>query len=332
MKRTRRTIELGGLSLLDVVSCGFGAIVLLLVLVKVRQPAGLEDVVGELQATAELRDEQISDAEGATRTAVLELDALREQISEEKERLARLHGDLSELEGARKAAKQDAAVATKLEGRLARARQELTEEMQRLLGPDARRRAGSPIGGVPVDSEYVVFIIDTSGSMQRYSWGRVVRKMAETLDVYPDLKGIQVMNDMGVYMFPRYAGKWIPDTPARREAILARLRRWQPFSNSSPVEGIAAAIRTYAAPDERISLYVFGDEFTGSSVQAVVDEVDRLNRRDAEGRRRVRIHAVGFPLWIPSEGGLVATARNFSTLMRELTARNGGAFVALAPP
>ena len=48
-------------------------------------------------------------------------------------------------------------------------------------------------------------------------------------------------------MFPSYRGKWIPDTPAQRKLVLERLRDWFPFSNSSPVEGIVEAIRTYYA-------------------------------------------------------------------------------------
>jgi hypothetical protein len=42
--------------------------------------------------------------------------------------------------------------------------------------------------------------------------------------IYPKVKGIQVMNDMGQYMFSGYAGKWIPDTPGRRRIILDRLQ------------------------------------------------------------------------------------------------------------
>ena len=41
---------------------------------------------------------------------------------------------------------------------LAIARQELLEE-ERLLGRDAEKE--STIGGIPVDSEYIIFIIDT---------------------------------------------------------------------------------------------------------------------------------------------------------------------------
>ena len=121
--------------------------------------------------------------------------------------------------------------------------------------------------------------------------------MSQTvLDIYPKVKGIQVMNDMGQYMFSQYAGKWIPDTPARRRAVLDRLRSWQPFSNSSPVEGVTRAIRGFAAPDKRVSVYVFGDEFTGSSITEVLEAIAASNTRDATGKPRVRIHAIGFPV------------------------------------
>ena len=49
----------------------------------------------------------------------------------------------------------------------------------------------------------------------------------------------------------------------------------------------------------RISLYVLGDEFTGDSVDSVVRAVDRINREDTRGQRRVRIHAIGFPTCSP---------------------------------
>ena len=97
--------------------------------------------------------------------------------------------------------------------------------------------------------------------------------MAEILTIYPHVKGIQVMNDMGEYMFSQYAGRWIPDTPARRKAILKRLASWSPFSNSSPVEGVTRAIRRFHAPDKRISIYVLGDDFSRGSIQEVIDTV-----------------------------------------------------------
>jgi hypothetical protein len=102
------------------------------------------------------------------------------------------------------------------------------------------------------------------------------------------------------------------------------------FSNSSPVEGIERAIRVFAAPDKRISIFVFGDEFTGPSIDDVVRTVDRLNAPDGRGDRPVRIHAVGFPTVFTVAGAGETTGIRFSTLMRILCRRNGGTFVGLS--
>jgi hypothetical protein len=207
-----------------------------------------------------------------------------QQLSEEQSRIARLRGDLSEIRGEYAAGEELSEVQDILEGRMLAAQQELTDEMRRLLEQSRRRREPEAmVGGIPVDSEYIIFVIDTSGSMFHYAWPAVVEKMTQVLDTYPRVKGLQIMNDMGQYMYSQYAGKWIPDTPGRRKAVIARLRSWSVFSNSSPVEGITRAIRTFSSPDRRISIYVFGDEFTGTSIDEVIREVDRLNTRGSDG-------------------------------------------------
>jgi hypothetical protein len=200
--------------------------------------------------------------------------------------------------------------------------------MRRLL-KSYTKKIPSSVGGIPVDSEYIIFIIDTSGSMQSYAWGMVQKKMRETLKIYPKVKGIQVMNDMGDFLFSQYAGKWIPDTPARRRAIISGISTWRPFSNSSPVEGITAAIRIFHSSDKKISLYVFGDEFSGPAIQPVIDEVDRINKETKDGSRLVRIHAVGFPVIMDRTNQRGNTGERFATLMRALCQRNGGTFVGL---
>jgi len=191
-----------------------------------------------------------------------------------------------------------------------------------LCSPAHAKEAALP----PDDSEYIIFIVDTSGSMFNHVWPIVLRKVGETLDLYPKVTGFQVMNDEGAYMFTGDRGKWLPDTPAQRQTVIERLRTWNAFSNSSPIEGIVEAIRTYHDQDKKISLYVFGDEFTGPSIDSVVKGVDIINRGDEAGERRVRIHAIGFPLRpdAPQE-----TSIRFATLMRTLCERNGGTFVSL---
>ena len=49
-RRRRRSIDIFNLSFLDVVSCGFGAIILLLVIVKVSEPHVIEQLAVDLTA------------------------------------------------------------------------------------------------------------------------------------------------------------------------------------------------------------------------------------------------------------------------------------------
>jgi hypothetical protein len=325
-RRTRRDTETFSMSFLDCICCGFGAIILLLVLNQVGQPIQLETAREDLNQQIARMQKEIFDIRGMALVLERELRARIAVLSEEQKRLARLRGDLSSVEGRYKASSDEEEALKKLNETLLAARSSLIEETRELKGPAYRRVYEQPVAGLPIDSEYVIFIVDTSGSMQTQNWRRAERKLEEVLNIYPKLKGIQVMDDEGGYMFSEYRGKWIPDTPARRRGILNLFRNWQAFSNSSPSEGIVAAIRTFWTRDHPISLYVFGDEFTGPSIQDVVDTVDRINRSDETGERLVRIHALGFPF---STQYPQHTSMRYATLMRILCARNGGVFVGL---
>ncbi|MDY0064803.1 MAG: hypothetical protein RBS02_00370 [Steroidobacteraceae bacterium] len=324
----RRETEIFSISFLDCITCGLGSVVLLLVLSNIRSPE-IEQAQEDLQAQLLKLQDELVDIEGQSEILNRDLAARQEQLSDVKARIARLQGDLSDVRGRHRASRQEADVANQLEGQLAAAQQTLTEEMKRLLGEGFRRKKDDAIGGIPVDSEYIIFIIDTSGSMFNYAWPLMLQKVEETLNIYPRVKGFQVMNDEGAYMFTSYRGKWIPDTPSQRRTVIERLRTWNAFSNSSPIEGIVEAIRTYYSKDKRISLYVFGDEFTGPSIDSVLKGVDIINREDETGERRVRIHAIGFPV---RPDAPQYTSIRFATLMRIMCQRNGGTFVGLDDP
>ncbi len=328
MRRRNRETEQFSISFLDVASCGFGAVIILLMITKSAAPTNeffidtlptgsIKELTRELFAirsqTTELREElnasEQRNAEQERLTAGLDN---RRRLLEAEYNLARNEGD---------------EVAEEI-GELLLAQQTLTEEMRRLFA-QTQAQPNSYIGGVPVDSEYVIFVIDTSGSMYENAWGRVLEVIGETLDVYPEVKGIQVMNDMGDYMFSTFRGEWIPDTPARRTQILSTLRTWGPYSNSSPVEGVTAAIRSFYEPGRKISVYVLGDDFQqGGSIEQVLRNIDRINA-DVDGERLVRIHGIGFPVILSMEGRQVQTGYRYASLMRELTQRNGGTFVGL---
>ena len=316
------------LSFLDVICCGFGAVILLLMITKTVQPQMIEQAMVDAESAVSELTEQLFEIRGETIILNRDLNVKREQISEYEEKIAILQGTLARTRSEYDTLSTSQNANAIIREQLAIARQQLSEEELRLLGRNAEKK-NQLIGGIPVDSEYIIFIIDTSGSMFSYAWERMLQEMEATLDIYPEVKGIQVLNDMGNYLFSRYRGEWIPDTPARRSLILQNLRNWNVFSNSSPVEGITNAVRTFYDPGKKISIYVFGDEFTGASIQEVVQTVDRLNAESGGGDRRVRIHAVGFPVQFIRPPELQVTGVRFATLMRELTLRNGGSFVGL---
>ena len=298
----------------------------LVIISKTVEPILLENSNQNLQGQVQQREQALFEIRGQIRelrrqinSSSSDLDTKLTQLADLKRQLQQILGQFDNLSEAQEDISTESL-------QLAEAKQSLTDEMQRLLGMDFKRSSGL-VGGITVDSEYIIFIIDTSGSMQSVAWPRVLQKVSETLSIYPQVKGIQIMNDMGDYMFSRYAGAWIEDTPALRNSIITTLQTWAPFSNSSPVEGITMAINTYYDPEKRISLYVFGDDYTGNSIEEVVEAVEAVNVMDERGRRRVRIHAVGFPVYLDRPN---ARVYRFAALMRELAFRNDGTFVGLA--
>ena len=319
-RKEKRGIAEISISFLDVISCGFGAIVLLLLIAKTVDPTLLKTEKDTKLFTVPEMQQQLFEIRKEVRMLSDSIKYKNYQFLETKERVENLKRELLEKQ-------QKNAIFRDKQSKLLLAQQNLTEVMKRLL-KNQRKSRGDAIGGIPIDSEYIVFIIDTSGSMSNHAWTRVKKEMINILNIYPQVKGIQVMNDMGDYMFSSFSNKWIPDTPARRKAILNRLATWTPFSNSSPVEGIQKAIRQFYSSNKRISLYVFGDDFTGGSINKVLKATARINQT-INSAPLVRIHTIGFPVHFKVKGGNLKTATRFSALMRELSYDNNGTFVGL---
>ena len=324
MKLNRRSEEPTSIAFLSVITCGFGAIILLLIIAK-SEPPILEEV----------KDDPLVDKIGDLQSELFEVQSMLEEktlrASEQEKKLNLLKEENAKIE------KEIQIITTLIAknrserenlSKLKLAQQTLTKEMRDLYRRNKKTRTDL-VGGVPIDSEYIVFIIDTSGSMFRYAWPTVIKQFEDTLKVYPKVKGIQILNDMGSYMFPNYRDSWIPDSVSRRKTIVDKLKTWNAFSNSSPAEGISKAIESFYSAEKKISLYVYGDEFTGSSIKQVVEHVASVNRTDASGKPLVRIHAIGFPVMRAQVPHLQHTGIKFATLMRELALNNGGTFVGL---
>ena len=312
MKSRRSSGEVFGLAFLDVIACAFGAIVLLLLISK---PALIE-VGDEAQPSVDATVlEEAADLVGRLR---VRWEALQAMLASEPKRPAASHGQDPALEEAIRLAGERLQQLQRDNRGLERVEESLRRATLRAPAPATER--DPEVGGIPVDSEYVIFIVDTSGSMQSI-WGEVMDVMGRVLDIHPKVSGFQILNDNGAYLISGYRQRWIRDTPRLRRSILNALRNWGAMSNSSPVEGLQTALRTYARREGKIAIYIFGDDFRGASYDRVMETLRDLNVDRATGKTRVRVHAVGF---VSSQ-----IHDRYATLMREVTRIHDGAFLAL---
>lgn len=312
MKRQRAPLEVFNIAFLDIISCAFGAVVLIVLLSR-------NNIEGEFSDIA-----QISEIREAIQQTQQQISTLEESISGKKNQQQQLQQQItSNNQNSRSLESRIAAAKNKTQQLESNADglKKMIESRQRAATQEGSAKEPSEeVGGIPVDSEYVIFIIDTSGSMRRI-WDEVLNTMDNILDNHPRVKGVQVMSDMGNYLVSSSAGKWRKDTPRSRKSILSALRTWRGQSNSSPVEGLSIALKTYTKKTDSLSIYILGDDYTGNTYDPVIRTLNQLNTNPKTGRRIARVHAIGFRSG-PSNG-------KFATLMREVTRQNRGTFLAL---
>jgi beta-lactamase regulating signal transducer with metallopeptidase domain len=187
---------------------------------------------------------------------------------------------------------------------------------------------------------HLAFVIDTSGSMRDPNngglWPIVINTIEASLDLHPQLAGLQLIDGDGRFILGRQgtgASGWLADTPETRESMRRVLRRYNQDTVSNPVPGIYNAIRFLRdknASDMRMGIYVLGDEFNSRDpAGTVLDRINTLNPRDANGRRPITINAIGFPTTIRYQFSMGNTGLRFANLMRLLTHEHDGSFVAL---
>jgi len=99
MKLRRRGEEDTNLSFLDVIACGFGAIVLLLMITKIAEPIVLEQATQNLDGIVADLQKQLFAIRGETTILNRDLTVKQEQLSEHREKIARLQGDLNTIKG-----------------------------------------------------------------------------------------------------------------------------------------------------------------------------------------------------------------------------------------
>ena len=313
MKFRKKELEIFNLSFLDIISCGFGAVIILILVSKTSEDISVSGAneTGDLLKTVFSLQNKIQ----------LLVDEITQQsnknnlLSDQGNKLLDVEKELTQSVERKQ---QEEEILEKDQAGLALVQSTLKQAS--IKPKETKNIRDEEVGGIPVDSDYVIFIIDTSGSMKQI-WGRVSSEIINVLNIHPRVKGFQIINDLGKSLISGYHGKWMPDTPQRRKDVIKVFHYWGDASNSSPVEGINVALKIYAKPNISTSIYVFGDDYTGSSYDPVIEQITKLNKSKLKDKRLAKIHGVGF---ISPH-----TTNRFAILMRELTKRNGGTFLAL---
>ena len=133
MRRKRGETDSFSVSFLDVAACGFGAMIILLMITKSGEPVSIEFVDVPSEGSIIELQEQLFAIRGETTIFNRDLNAKHEQLSAMKDRIARLQRDLDDAKGRFQTSSQLSTEITDEVGRLAIAQQSMTEEMQRLL-------------------------------------------------------------------------------------------------------------------------------------------------------------------------------------------------------
>ena len=159
------------MSFLDCISCGFGAVILLFVIFRGSNPQILEKVEADLEGLLRDRENSIFEIRGDTLKTNLDLEKAIEQLSELEDRIAQLQKLFSEIKGQYEASDARSRKQAGKDESLQKALQEL--DFDRM----PEQKPTNVVGGVPADSEYVIFIIDASGSMDQFE--RLVARSRE---------------------------------------------------------------------------------------------------------------------------------------------------------
>ena len=309
-KNNRRSSELFNLSFLDIISCGFGAIVILLLISKTGvENNNLNQVEDDVKILIEAQDKNkfLSERKKKLDSQLLFLNSSKDQLENDIKSIEKTIEKL--ITEKRNADESNSEFSKKLKN--------INNALQNSNDNNVR---DIEVGGIPVDSEYIVFIIDTSGSMQRI-WKKVMMYVEEIIKIHPTVKGFKIINDQGVPMGAN--DKYLIDTKTYRAGAIAQLKNFSGQSSSNPVVGIISSLRKIKT-NEITSLYVIGDDYSmyGSKEFSKDLKIIKDLNKTISGKRKARIHGIGF---ISSEG----SGLEFSKFMRALTQENDGTFIAL---
>ena len=225
--------------------------------------------------------------------------------------------------------KENQAIEANLKNTLSNLRNENTILSEELELVKRIEKEVSNVGGIKVDADYVIFIIDVSGSMIDCGpWSRVVNQVNQLLDVFPNLKGFNVFTDGGRKIIPS-VDKWLEFNQINKQQLGVLVKTPPAISSASnPIVGLKKAISGYV-DKEKVSIFILGDDILTTT--RIEDEFKSLERVLDGKEDLVSINAISFLTHYNCNisYGTITEDQNyrFINLMENLTFKYNGSLI-----
>lgn len=352
--KSRRGFTTFSLSFLDIMSCGFGAAVLLFLVIKHDVDTRIEVDSNPELAEASLLEEDI-------RVGQLDLVRLRNTLAELDERLARAQGEAQRIVEALRETRGRMAELTKRSdsARIEALKAELRQLEQERLRLSAERDAQAAhvrqfvgegdrqyLTGLKMGGERILILLDSSASMLDHSIVNVIRRrnMSEAVKQESDKwrRAVATVDWLTAQLPPssRYQiytfntevnstvtgseGRWLEVRNRRElEAAVQALRGIVPGKGTSLETAFRAVQRLTPPPD---NIYLITDGLPTQGLQAPRGNTVTGREREALFRRAIGLLPAGVPVNIvlaPMEGDPMAAAAYW-----ELAQTTQGAFLS----
>ena len=302
------------MSFLDIMPCGFGALVLIL-LISEFQETEIKVVINDAN--------KLLDTNDLMETRINELSVIDDKIDTELIELSQINNNIKKLK-----------IILKKRQLISKNLNDLASDNEYSINKKRSAKQNQPIeqneaSGIKIDSRYLVFIIDNSGSMQTSGpWSRVLQEIDSIIQTFPSLEGYLILNDAGKTIHG--GSPWLKPSKSNRSTSINLLKA-NPnkyMSLSNPVIALKVAINRYGVNYKDVGVFVVGDDVLDNNrIENISNDILKLNSLPG-GLKKVRINAIAF-LTAKDEAIYEQQNMNYLILMRELTEQSGGALVVV---
>lgn len=302
------------MSFLDIMACGFGALVLIL-LISEFQETEIKVVINDAN--------KFLDANDLMETRINDLSVIDEKIDTELIELSQINNNIKKLK-----------IILKKRQLISKNLNDLASDNEYSINKKRSAQQNQRIeqneaSGIKIDSRYLVFIIDNSGSMQTSGpWSRVLQEVDSIIQTFPNLEGYLILNDAGKTIHG--GSPWLNPSKSNRSTSINLLKA-NPnkyMSLSNPVIALKVAINRYGKNYKDVGVFIVGDDVLDNNrIENISNDILKLNSLPG-GLKKVRINAIAF-LTAKDEAIYEQQNMNYLILMRELTEQSGGAMVVV---